>query len=84
MMDEEESPEEDDFDIEGEIDPVSSPPWDAYDIDIDMDDDITEDTALLHTKSRTEIIVTPVSPVCLKIIFIMDHGLIIKLNVICR
>lgn len=65
MMDDDESPEEDDLDIEGEINPVSSPPWDVYDIDIDMDDDITEDTALLHTKLRTEIIVTPVSPVSL-------------------
>lgn len=73
MMDEEESPEEDDLDIEGEIDPVSSQPWDVYDIDIDMDDDITEDTALLHTKSRTEIIVTPVSPVCFNQICLKDH-----------
>lgn len=73
MMDEEESPEEDDLDIEGEIDPVSLQPWDVYDIDIDMDDDITEDTALLHTKSRTEIIVTPVSPVGFNQICMIDH-----------
>lgn len=64
-MDDEESPEEDDLDIEGEINTVSSPPWDLYgELDMDMDDETTEDTALLHTKLRTEIIVTPVSPVC--------------------
>lgn len=63
MMDEEiEELEEEELDIEGEIDP-DSPPWDLYDEDLDGEDDTTEDTALLRTKARTEIIVTPVSPV---------------------
>lgn len=62
--------EEEDLDCEGEIDP-DSPPWDAYgELDIDMDneaycdvDDSTEDTALLRAANRTEIIITPMSPV---------------------
>ena len=66
-MDEEEELEEDldeDLDIGTEIDP-DSPPWDLYgEPDIDDIDDSNEDTALLRTKAaRTEIIVTPISPV---------------------
>lgn len=67
-MDEEDLDEEDldeeDLDIGTEIDP-DSPPWDMYgEPDIDDIDDSNEDTALLRTKTpRTEIIVTPISPV---------------------
>lgn len=68
-MDEEvEDLEEEDLDCEGEMDP-DSPPWELYgegDNDVDGDgdiDDSTEDTALLRTAARTEIIVTPISPV---------------------
>lgn len=57
----EEDLDEEDLDIGTEIDP-DSPPWDMYGED-DIDDS-NEDTALLRTKaSRTEIIVTPISPV---------------------
>ncbi|XP_037903823.1 potassium voltage-gated channel subfamily KQT member 2 isoform X3 [Hermetia illucens] len=69
VMDEEvEDLEEEDLDCEGEMDP-DSPPWELYgegDNDVDGDgdiDDSTEDTALLRTAARTEIIVTPISPV---------------------
>lgn len=68
MLDEEEIEEEDldeeDLDIGTEIDP-DSPPWDMYgEPDIDEIDDSNEDTALLRVKAaRTEIIVTPISPV---------------------
>ncbi|XP_055385392.1 potassium voltage-gated channel subfamily KQT member 4 isoform X26 [Condylostylus longicornis] len=67
IMDEEvEDIEEEDLDCEGEMDP-ESPPWDIYgegDIEIDCDvEESTEDTALLRTALKTEIIVTPISPV---------------------
>lgn len=67
-MDEEveEDIEEEDLDCEGEMD-VESPPWDDYgDDDIeDCDiDDTTEDTALLRASAaKTEIVITPMSPV---------------------
>lgn len=65
-MDEEDEDDldEEDLDIGTEIDP-ESPPWDIYgEPDIDDIDDSNEDTALLRTKAaRTEIIVTPISPV---------------------
>lgn len=66
-MDEEEEVEDfddEELDAETEIDP-DSPPWDMYgEPDIDDIDDSNEDTALLRTKAaRTEIIVTPISPV---------------------
>lgn len=56
--------DEEDLDIGTEIDP-DSPPWDMYgEPDIDDIDDSNEDTALLRVKAaRTEIIVTPISPV---------------------
>lgn len=66
LMDEEdeEDLDEEDLDIGTEIDP-DSPPWDMYcEPEIDDIDDSNEDTALLRTKAaRTEIIVTPISPV---------------------
>lgn len=66
LMDEEDEDEdldEEDLDIGTEIDP-DSPPWDMYG-EPEMDDEETnEDTALLRVKAaRTEIIVTPISPV---------------------
>lgn len=65
MMDEEEG-EENDLDCEGEMD-VETPPWNFYgDEDIDCDDDIDdhEDTALLRASAaKTEIVITPMSPV---------------------
>lgn len=66
-MDEEveEDIEEEDLDCEGEMDP-ESPPWDDYgDEDIeDCDIDDTEDTALLRASAaKTEIVITPMSPV---------------------
>uniref|UniRef100_A0AAG5D3I6 Uncharacterized protein n=1 Tax=Anopheles atroparvus TaxID=41427 RepID=A0AAG5D3I6_ANOAO len=61
--DEEEDIEEEDLDIAGEIDP-DSPPWDMYgDMDVEDQEDTTENTALLRTAAKTEIIVTPISPV---------------------
>lgn len=56
--------DEEDLDIGTENDP-DSPPWDLYgEPDLDENDDSNEDTALLRTKAaRTEIIVTPISPV---------------------
>uniref|UniRef100_A0A1S4GRV7 Uncharacterized protein n=2 Tax=Anopheles gambiae TaxID=7165 RepID=A0A1S4GRV7_ANOGA len=61
--DEEEDIEEEDLDIGAEIDP-DSPPWDVYgDMDVEDQDDTTENTALLRTAAKTEIIVTPISPV---------------------
>ncbi|XP_053688978.1 potassium voltage-gated channel subfamily KQT member 4 isoform X2 [Sabethes cyaneus] len=61
--DEEEDIEEEELDIGGEIDP-DSPPWDMYgDLDADDQEDTTENTALLRTAAKTEIIVTPISPV---------------------
>lgn len=64
LMDEEDEDEEEDLDIGTEIDP-DSPPWDMYgEPEIDDIDDSYEDTALLRVKAaRTEIIVTPISPV---------------------
>jgi hypothetical protein len=69
MMDEEEELEEDldeeDLDIGTELDP-DSPPWDNIYCEPDVDDidDSNEDTALLRSRApRTEIIVTPISPV---------------------
>lgn len=68
MMDEEgeEDIEEEDLDCEGEMDP-ESPPWDDYgddDIDDGDIDDTTEDTALLRASAaKTEIVITPMSPV---------------------
>uniref|UniRef100_A0A182KE92 Uncharacterized protein n=1 Tax=Anopheles christyi TaxID=43041 RepID=A0A182KE92_9DIPT len=60
---EEEDIEEEDLDIGVEIDP-DSPPWDVYgDMDVEDQDDTTENTALLRTAAKTEIIVTPISPV---------------------
>lgn len=55
---------DEDLDIGTEIDP-DSPPWDMYgEPDMDDIDDSNEDTALLRVKAaRTEIIVTPISPV---------------------
>lgn len=58
--------EEEDLNIES--DHADSNPWDLYvdnDPDGDLDDnDMTEDTALLRTQAaKTEIIVTPISPV---------------------
>lgn len=67
-MDEEEEVEDfddEELDVEAEIDP-DSPPWPYIygEPDIDDIDDSNEDTALLRTKAaRTEIIVTPISPV---------------------
>ena len=66
LMDEDdlEDLDEEDLDIGTEIDP-DSPPWDMYgEPDIDDIDYSNENTALLRTKvARTEIIVTPISPV---------------------
>lgn len=62
----EEDLDEEDLDIGTEIDiEPDSPPWDVYgEPDIEDIDDSNEDTALLRTKAaRTEIIVTPISPV---------------------
>lgn len=59
---EEEDLDEEDLDIGADAD-QDSPPWDMYGDNDDIDDS-TEDTALLRIKSpRTEIIVTPISPV---------------------
>lgn len=67
MMDEEDEDDEEEYlniGTEIEIDP-DSPPWDMYgEHEIDDIDDTNEDTALLRTKiAKTEIIVTPISPV---------------------
>lgn len=71
-MDEEENEEleEEELDIEGDlVEHDSSNPWDLMYVDNDPDgdmdaDDTTEDTALLRTQAaKTEIIVTPISPV---------------------
>lgn len=62
----EEDLDEEDLDIGTEIDmEPDSPPWDMYgEPDVEDIDDSNEDTALLRTKAaRTEIIVTPISPV---------------------
>lgn len=64
--DEIEDLEEEDLNIESDHAEQDSNPWDLYvdnDPDADMDD-TTEDTALLRTQAaKTEIIVTPISPV---------------------
>lgn len=69
IVDEEvEDLEEEDLDCEGEMDP-ESPPWDIYgeeDIDCEGSDDPDEheNTALLRASAaKTEIIITPMSPV---------------------
>lgn len=68
---EEEEVEENDLDCEGELGDmdVESPPWNFYgDDDIDCDDEIDdqEDTALLRASAaKTEIVITPMSPVSL-------------------
>lgn len=60
--DEDEFDDEEDLDIGTEHDP-DSPPW-YGEPDLDDNDDSNEDTALLRVKAaRTEIIVTPISPV---------------------
>ncbi|XP_035790224.1 potassium voltage-gated channel subfamily KQT member 2-like isoform X3 [Anopheles albimanus] len=61
---EEEDIEEEELDIGGDIDP-DSPPWDEYgELDVEDQDDTTENTALLRAcAAKTEIIVTPISPV---------------------
>lgn len=72
LVDEEENEEleEEELDIEGDlVEHDSSNPWDLMYVDNDPDgdmdaDDTTEDTALLRTQAaKTEIIVTPISPV---------------------
>lgn len=64
--DENEDLEEEDLNIESDHAEQDSNPWDLY-VDNDLDGDIedtTEDTALLRTPNvKTEIIVTPISPV---------------------
>lgn len=61
--------EEEDLDIGTEID-TDSPPWDFlhHEPEIDDNDDSNEDTALLRSKAaRTEIVITPISPVRVEI-----------------
>lgn len=66
--DDEEDLEEEDLNIESDHAEHDPNPWDLY-VDNDPDgdgdmDDTTEDTALLRTNAvKTEIIVTPISPV---------------------
>lgn len=83
-MDEEaEDIEEEDLDCEGEMDP-ETPPWHDYDEDIDdiEVDETTEDTALLQTAAKTEIIITPISPVSiiLTIVLKIIDGVMRKKN----
>ena len=65
-LEENEDAEEEELNIESDHAEHAINPWDMYvdnDADGDMDD-TTEDTALLRTQAaRTEIIVTPISPV---------------------
>lgn len=69
MDDEEENEdlEEEELNIEGDLVEHDTNPWDLMYGDNDADgdmDDTTEDTALLRTHAaKTEIIVTPISPV---------------------
>lgn len=72
LLDEEEDlNEEEDLDIGTEMDPDSPPTWEMY-CDIDDNDDSNEDTALLRAKAaRTEIVITPISPVSFNL-FITD------------
>lgn len=69
IVDEEvEDLEEEDLDCEGEMDP-ESPPWDIYgeeDIEGEASDELDEheNTALLRASAaKTEIVITPMSPV---------------------
>lgn len=78
LMDEEaEDIEEEDLDCEGEMDPESLT-WHDY-IEDDVDDievdDTTEDTALLQTATKTEIIITPISPVSIILKFFIEKFL---------
>lgn len=72
---EEEEIEENDLDCEGELGDmdVETPPWNFYgDEDIDCDDDIDdqEDTALLRASAaKTEIVITPMSPVSKRFVY---------------
>lgn len=60
--DEEEDIEEEELDIAGEL--IDPDPWDMYgDLDVEDQDETTENTALLRAAAKTEIIVTPISPV---------------------
>lgn len=71
IVDEEvEDLEEEDLDCEGEMDP-ESPPWDIYEEDIDCEGsdevDEHENTALLRASAaKTEIVITPMSPVSIR------------------
>lgn len=82
-MDEEaEDIEEEDLDCEGEMEP-ESPPWDDYgddDIDDGDIDDTTEDTALLRASAaKTEIVITPMSPVRFTFVFKIHYNIFIKI-----
>uniref|UniRef100_A0A1Q3FTL0 Putative kcnq potassium channel isoform i n=2 Tax=Culex tarsalis TaxID=7177 RepID=A0A1Q3FTL0_CULTA len=60
--DEEEDIEEEELDIGGEL--LDPDPWDMYgELDVEDQDETTENTALLRAAAKTEIIVTPISPV---------------------
>ncbi|XP_052566627.1 potassium voltage-gated channel subfamily KQT member 1 isoform X17 [Culex pipiens pallens] len=60
--DEEEDIEEEELDISGEL--LDPDPWDMYgELDVEDQDETTENTALLRAAAKTEIIVTPISPV---------------------
>ena len=75
----EEDLDEEDLDIGTEMDmEPDSPPWDMYgEPDIEDIDDSNEDTALLRTKAaRTEIIVTPISPVMNFLFYFLRTSLI--------
>lgn len=64
LLDEEDEGEEEDLNEEDlDIGTDSPPTWDMY-CDIEDNDDSNEDTALLRAKAaRTEIVITPISPV---------------------
>lgn len=74
LIDEYEDVEEEDLNCEEEFDQY--PTWEidsdvVADADADADadgdcDETTEDTALLHRPTRTAIVITPISPVCLQ------------------
>jgi hypothetical protein len=69
--------EEEDLDIGTEVD---SPPWNYVQVDPELDDndDSNEDTALLRSKTpHTEIVITPISPVCISTIFIVKYNSIL-------
>ncbi|KAL1379034.1 hypothetical protein pipiens_015190 [Culex pipiens pipiens] len=60
--DEEEDIEEEELDISGEL--LDPDPWDMYgELDVEDQDETTENTALLRAAAKTEIIVTLISPV---------------------